>query len=185
MRTRASTKSAPPSTVSVTKPMTAWKLAQALQQNFADCNEAAPAPVYVIRSSSTPSVGPEGIFNAVFPLGKRTPVQRVAELSAATRLARRILAEVESRLEAELAKTRGAFEGLRRPNSSLAQPVYELTCQGLEEHWGALELVDAVLAGDDDELLAQAVQLAEHADRTLDQAEQAASQLRRAVPLEA
>lgn len=177
--------------------MTAWKLAQALHQNFADCNEAAPAPVLVIRNSSAPSVGPEpaalppasrgpeGIFNAVFPLGKLTPVQRVAELSAATRLARRILAEVETRLEAEMTKTRGAFEGTPRPNSPLAMPVYELARQGLEEHWGALELLDAVLAGDDDALLTEAEQLAQRADSTLDRAERTASQLRRDVPLEA
>jgi len=156
--------------------MTAWKLAQALQQNFADCNEAAP--VYVIQSSAPAPVGPEGVFQAVFPLGKRTPLQRVAELATATRLAYQILAEVEVRLEREREKTRGALESMEPPSSPLTQPIYDLTCQGLEEHWLALELLEA---GETEE----AVDRAEAADAILDQAELAASQLRRDVPLTA
>lgn len=160
--------------------MTAWKIAQALQHNFAECNEAAP--VYVIQSSS-PAVGPEGVFHAVFPLGKRTPVQRVAELAAATRLARQILAEVEVRLEREMDKTRGALETMEPPANPLTRPIFDLSRQGLEEHWSALELLDAVLAGDDEELLHESVRLAERADDTLDRAEQTANELRREIPM--
>lgn len=161
--------------------MSAWKLAQALQHNFVDCNEAAP--ILVIQSRSTAPVARESLLEVVFPLGKRTPVQRVQELAAAVQLARQILDEAGARLDREMDKTAGTLERLQAPGSELAVPAYELTCQGLQEHWRSLELLDAVLSGDETELLEQAVRMAERADYTLDRAEDAARNARQDVPL--
>ena len=140
--------------------MQTWKMTDALSAVFGEDSNAA-APILVSRPRPT-----------LFPPGPRTAVQQVQDLAAAVQAARSILAEVEGRLERELARTQAALEGMVEPTHEVAFAPFGLVCQGLEEHYGALELLDAALNGED--TLGDAVALAQQADARFDEAEAAA-----------
>lgn len=118
----------------------------------------------------------------VLPEGRRTPVETVRQLSHAAQLVARLQVEMEVRLEAERARARRSWQALQAPGGPHLVEAYELLQAGLEEQWEALQLLEYGLAGRDD-LLAEALALAESADRTLDDAEQMVADVCETCPL--